>query len=197
MKNQMTAMVTIALLTASLQALAAEPAKPAPAAAAPPAEKAAAPAAPMTPPKPAPENEMFKKSSGTWNCEGTSKGPDGTESKYKSSWTIKPILGGHWYSVVYKRAKAGTRPAFEGDATIGYNTRDKKYALVGVDSMGGSINLTSTDNSVYTGEGGATHKTPIKFTFTPGKDKKGQESDKLFDVTLDFGVATSQESCKK
>ena len=31
-----------------------------------------------------------------------------------------------------------------------------------------------------------------------GKDKKGQESDKLFDVTFEFtGMATSHESCKK
>jgi hypothetical protein len=41
------------------------------------------------------------------------------------------------------------------------------------------------------------HKSPVKFTFTAGKDKKGQDSDKLFDVTLDFGAGGSTESCKK
>jgi hypothetical protein len=39
--------------------------------------------------------------------------------------------------------------------------------------------------------------TPVKFTFSAGKDKKGEESDKLFDVTLDFGTFTSTENCKK
>jgi hypothetical protein len=194
MRNQMTVMVAISLLTASSVALAkaeAPEAKPG-------AEKAAA-QAPMTPPKPPAENDMFKKSSGTWSCEGTAKGPEGTEMKYKSSWAIKPIFGGQWYSIVYKRGKMGPLPAFEGNANIGYNVAEKKYWMVGVDSMGGWINLTSTDNSVYTGESSPMgKKTPAKFTFVPGKDKKGQDSDKLFDVTLEFnGVAVSHELCKK
>jgi nucleoid-associated protein YgaU len=209
MRNQMAAMAAIALLTASAQALAAEPAKPEAAkpakpeaakaeAAKAPADKSA-PSAPMTAPKPAPENDMFKKSSGTWNCEGSAKGPDGSEMKFKSSWTIKSILGGHWYSVVYKRSKMGPLPAFEGNGTIGYSQVDKKYWFVGFDTFGSWINLTSTDNSVYAGEGAEMgKKVPVKFTFTPGKDKKGQESDKLFDVTMDFGPsATSHENCKK
>jgi hypothetical protein len=200
MRNQ-TVMVAIAMLMGSFQALAAdppkagEPAKPA-------AEKAAAAPAggpPMEPPKVATENELFKKSSGTWTCAGTTKGPDGAEHKYKASWTIKPILGGHWYSIVYKRSKMGPMPAFEGNGMIGWNVADKKYNFVGFDSMGGWVDLTSTDNSVYMGDGSPMGKRgPAKFTFVAGKDKKGQESEKLFDVTLDFpGVATSQESCKK
>jgi hypothetical protein len=199
MTNQMAMMAAIALLTASSQALAkAEPPKPAEAAKPAAADKAAAPTAPMAPPKPAPENDMFKKSSGTWTCEGTAKGPEGPEAKYKATWTIKSTLGGHWYSVVYKRSKMGPMPSFEGNATIGYNVADKKYWFVGFDTLGGWINLTSTDNSVYTGEGSPMgHRSPVKFTFVPGKDKKGQESDKLFDVTLDFGMATSHENCKK
>ena len=39
--------------------------------------------------------------------------------------------------------------------------------------------------------------TPVKFSFTEGKDKKGEPSDKLFDVTMDFGIAVRAESCKK
>jgi hypothetical protein len=187
MTHRMAALAAFTLLSASLPALGAEPAKP----------EAAKPA-PMEPPKPPAENDMFKKTSGTWTCEGTTKTPDGGELKYKNTWTIKPTLGGHWYSIVYKRAKSGPMPAFEGNATIGYVTADKKYRMVGFDSLGGWIDLTSTDNSVYSGEGSPMGKrAPVKFTFTPGKDKKGQDSDKLFDVTLDFGTVTAHENCKK
>jgi Protein of unknown function (DUF1579) len=185
---QLTAL--IALLAASSHARATqEPAKPA---------AAAKPAAPMEVPKPPPENDVIKKSVGTWKCEGTAKGPDGAEMKYKSTWTVKPALGGHWYTIVYKRSKMGPMPAFEGNAFVGYKTVDKKYVFVGFDSLGGWIDLTSTDGGAYAGEGSPAGKRgPVKFTFTPGKDKKGEESDKLFDVTLDFGVGSSQESCKK
>ena len=57
--------------------------------------------------------------------------------------------------------------------------------------------LSSPDGAAYSGQGGMGKATPVKFTFSPGKDKKGEESDKLFDVTLDFGGATSTENCKK
>jgi hypothetical protein len=199
----MVPMAALALLTTSTAlAQAPKPTEPAkPAAAKPAAEKPAAekPAPPTAPPKPAPENDVIKKSVGTWTCEGAVKMGDNPEAKYKSSWTVKSILGGHWYSIVYKRAKMGAGPAFEGNATVGFDAADKKYWLVGTDNMGGWINLTSTDGATYTGEGiPGGKKTPVKFVFTAGKDKKGQESDKLFDVTFEFtGMATSHESCKK
>jgi hypothetical protein len=159
---------------------------------------AGAAAAPPAPPKPAPENEVIKKSAGTWRCEGTGKGPDGQERKYKSSWSIKPTLGGHWYALVYKRPKAGPMPAFEGNATVGYNVAEKKYVFIGFDNMGSWIDLSSPDGAVFTGDGAPMgQKGPVKFSFSGGKDSKGQESDKLFDVTLDFGGTTATESCKK
>jgi hypothetical protein len=167
-----------------------------------PADKAPAageaPAAPPPIPKPAPENDVIKKSAGTWTCEGVAKGPDGKEMKYKATWAVKPVLAGHWFAITYKRAKMGPMPAFEGNATVGYNVAEKKYSFIGFDNFGSWINLASTDGAVYTGEGAPMgHKGPAKFTFSAGKDKKGQESDKLFDVTLDFGAATSSENCKK
>jgi hypothetical protein len=166
--------------------------------AAPAAPAAAAPAAPMGPPKPAPENDLFKKLSGTWSCEGAAKGPDGKEMKSKTTWTWKSVLGGHWYTVVYKRAKAGPMSAFEGNATMGYKDVDKKYAFVGVDNMGGWINLTATDGMTYSGEGlPMGKKGSMKISFAKGKDKKGAESDKLMDVTLDLGGMMVNESCKK
>jgi hypothetical protein len=169
-----------------------------PAAAAKPAAEPAPGGPPPGPPKPAPENEMIRKSNGTWKCEGTAKGPDGQDMKYKSSWLIKPALGGHWFTVVYKRSKMGPMPPFEGNATVGYNVAEKKYAFVGFDNLGGWVDLLSADGAVFTGEGSPMGKKgPVKFTFTPGKDKNGQESDKLFDVALDLGVASSTESCKK
>jgi hypothetical protein len=50
----------------------------------------------------------------------------------------------------------------------------------------------------YAGEGlPMGNKGPMKISFAPGKDKKGQESDKLMDVTLDLGAMIATESCKK
>ncbi len=149
-------------------------------------------------PKPVAENDVIKKSVGSWTCEATGKSPDGQEMKYKASWVVKPILGGHWYSIVYKRSKMGPMPAFEGSATVGYNSALKKYTFVGFDNFGSFVNLASGDGAVYVGEGGPMGKlTPVKFTFSPGKDKKGEPSDRLFDATLDFGTASSTEICKK
>jgi hypothetical protein len=177
---------------------AATPPAAAPSGAAPAAAAPAAAPAKMEVPKPPAENDMFKPMAGTWRCEATSKMPDGKEMKAKTTWTWKSILGGHWYSVVYKRAKAGPTPAFEGDATIGYNTAEKKYVFVGFDNMGGWINLASTDGMSYAGEGVPMgNKGPMKISFAKGKDKKGQESDKLLDATLDLGGVIGTESCKK
>jgi hypothetical protein len=171
--------------------------------AAPPAAPGGAPAAPggappSGPPKPAPENEVIKKSAGTWRCEGTMKRPDGQEVKYKSTWTIKPTLGGHWYALGYKRAKSGPMPSFEGQGTVGYDVTAKKYLFVAFDDHGSWLDLGSSDGAVFSGDGAVMgRKTPVKFSFAAGKDKKGQESDKLFDLTMDFGGPTASESCKK
>jgi hypothetical protein len=40
-------------------------------------------------------------------------------------------------------------------------------------------------------------KGPMKISFAKGKDKKGKESDKLMDVTLDLGGMLDTETCKK
>ena len=193
---------------AAKPAPAAKPAAPTPAAAAPsaaaPAGAAPAAAAPaaappkMEAPKPPAENDMFKKMAGNWRCDVTDKMPDGKEMKAKTTWAVKSVLGGQWYSVVYKRAKAGPAPAFEGNATLGYNTADKKYVMIGFDNMGGWINLSSTDGMAYAGEGlPMGKKGPMKISFAKGKDKKGAESDKLMDVTLDLGGMIGAETCKK
>ncbi len=207
-----TTLLATALMAVSSIALAQTP-KPAPAAAAAPAApkagavaapaapaapEAAAAAAPTGPPKPAPENDMYKKWTGTWSCEGLGKGPDGKDMKHKSTWTWKSVLGGHWYTVVYKRAKSGPMPAFEGNATMGYNGADKKYTFIGFDNMAGWINLSAADGMSYAGDGVPMGKKgTIKISFAKGKDKKGAESDKLMDVTLDLGGMIVNETCKK
>jgi pyruvate/2-oxoglutarate dehydrogenase complex dihydrolipoamide acyltransferase (E2) component len=188
---------------ATAKPAAATPAPAAPSAAAPagaaPAAAAPAGAAPkMEAPKPPAENDMFEKVAGTWHCDAMSKTPDGKDVKVKTTWTWKSVLNGQWYSVVYKRSKSGPAPAFEGDATMGYNGADKKYVFIGFDNMGGWINLSSTDGMSFAGEGlPMGKKGPMKISFAKGKDKKGQESDKLMDVTLDLGGMLDTETCKK
>ena len=129
----------------------------------------------MEAPKPPAENDMFKKVAGTWHCDSISTGPDGKDMKVKTTWTWKSVLGGQWYSVVYKRAKTGPVPAFEGNATMGYNGADKKYVFVGFDNMGGWINLTSTDGMSYAGEGlPMGKKGPMKICLRQGQGQKGR-----------------------
>ena len=55
-----------------------------------PAGDAAEPdAAKMEAPKPAAENDMFKKVAGTWRCDSISTDPDGKDMKVKTTWTWK------------------------------------------------------------------------------------------------------------
>jgi hypothetical protein len=198
-----TTLVAVTLAAISSIALAEDkapaPAAAKPAAAAPKADAAAAANAPkMEAPKPPAENDMFKKVAGTWRCDSISTGPDGKDMKVKTSWTWKNALGGQWYTVVYKRTKTGPSPAFEGNATMGYNGADKKYVFVGFDNMGGWINLSSADGMSYAGDGlPMGKKGTIKIAFAKGKDKKGEESDKMMSVSLDLGGHPVSETCKK
>ena len=202
-QTQMAPAPAAAKPAATAKAAAATPAAAAPSAAAPAgaAPAAAAPAAAppkMEAPKPPAENDMFKKVAGTWHCEAASKTPDGKDVKVKTTWTWKNVLGGQWYTVVYKRAKTGPVPAFEGNATIGYNGAEKKYVFIGFDNMGGWINLSSMDGMSYAGEGlPMGKKGPMKITFAKGKDKKGEDSDKMMNVSLDLGGHPVSETCKK
>jgi hypothetical protein len=194
MRKQLAAVAMMTVMGWAAASQAQAPAADKPAAAAPAGTKPPA----MEVPKPPPENDVIKKSAGSWRCTGAAKGPEGQEMKYTSTWSVKPTMGGHWYAITYKRSKAGPMPAFEGQATVGYSTADKKYSMIGFDSWGGWINLSSADGAVYTGQSADMGKaSPAKFTFSPGKDKKGEDSDKLFDVTMEFGMGGATENCKK
>jgi hypothetical protein len=193
-----TTLLAVALATVSSIAMAEDKAPKADAMAAAKPAADASKAASMEAPKPAAENDMFKKVVGTWHCDSTGKGPDGKDMKVKTTWAWKSVLGGQWYTVVYKRAKAGPMPAFEGNATAGYNGADKKYVFIGFDNMGGWINLSSADGMAYAGDGVPMGKKgAMKIAFAKGKDKKGEESDKMMDVSLDLGGQLVSESCKK
>ena len=202
-----TTLMAVALAAISSIALAEDKAPTAPAAkpaaakadAAPKADAAAtADAHNMEAPKPPAENDMFKKVAGTWRCDSISTGPDGKDMKVKTSWSWKNVLAGQWYTVVYKRTKTGSSPAFEGNATMGYNGAEKKYVFVGFDNMGGWINLSSADGMSYAGDGlPMGKKGTIKIAFAKGKDKKGEESDKMMNVSLDLGGHPVSETCKK
>jgi hypothetical protein len=196
-----TILVAVALAAISSSASAedkAPAAKPAAAKAdaAPKADAAATAGAPkkMEAPTPPAENDMFKKVAGTWRCDSISTGPDGKDMKVKTTWTWKNALGGQWYTVVYKRTKAGPVPAFEGNATMGYNGADKKYVFVGFDNMGGWINLSSADGMSYAGKG---NEGAIKIAFAKGKDKKGEDNDKMMNVSLDLAGHPISETCKR
>ena len=64
--------------------------------------------------------------------------------------------------------------------------------------MGGWINLSSADGMAYAGDGVPMGKKgTMKIAFAKGKDKKGAESDKMMDVSLDLGGQLVSESCKK
>jgi hypothetical protein len=205
-----TTLMAVALAAISSIALAEDKAPPAakPAAskadpapktdAAPKADAPTAEAPKMEAPKPPAENDMFKKAAGTWRCDSISTGPDGKDMKVKTNWTWKSTLAGQWYTVVYKRAKTGPVPAFEGNATMGYNGAEKKYVFVGFDNMGGWINLSSADGMSFSGDGlPMGKKGTIKIAFAKGKDKKGEENDKMMNVSLDLGGHPVSETCKK
>jgi hypothetical protein len=161
-------------------------------------EAKAVDAAKMAAPKAPVENDVLKKWVGTWWCEGSSKGPDGTDMKYKTTWSVKSTLNGMWFAIDYKRPKDKAMPGFEGQAHIGYDSVGKRYMFFGADTMGGWINLTSSDGMSYAGDGVPMgRKSSVKFSFAKGKDKKGEESDKLLEVKMDFGGMIQTESCKK
>ena len=196
-----TTLVAVALAAISSIAVAEDKAPTAPAAkpAAAKADAAATADAPkMEAPTPPAENDMFKKVAGTWRCDSISTGPDGKDMKVKTSWTWKKTLGGQWYTVVYKRTQTGPSPAFEGNATMGYNGAEKKYVFVGFDNMGGWINLSSADGMSFAGDGlPMGKKGTIKIAFAKGKDKKGEDNDKMMNVSLDLAGHPISETCKK
>ena len=150
------------------------------------------------PPKPPGESEIFQRWLGTWICEGTAEGPQGTKTKYNVTWKWTSVLGSQWYSAVYTRPRQGKVVALEANITVGYDRAEKKYLFTSFDGFGGWTRLSSVDGASYAGEGtpsGA--KGPVRITFTRGKDERGRATDGRIEVKLEVGGPPITESCRK
>ena len=107
-----------------------------------------------------------------------------------STWTIKPTLGGHWYALTYKRSKIGPDAGVRGQRHRRLQHRreevldDRLRQLRRLDQpqQHRRRRLQRPERRAWA------RSAPAKFSFAPGKDKKGEDSDKLFDVTMDFGA---------
>jgi hypothetical protein len=173
---KLTGAFALLAFTASVAAADAKaPAKPAPAPAkdakpAPAKEEKIPPPkdARMGPPKPGPEMDKIKGWVGNWKCKGTTSDPGGQAIKTTSTIKVTKDLDGFWLSVVYTRAKNKELPMqFVGHAAIGWDSVAKSYAFIGVDNMGGWINLHAPDALAWTGDVGMMgQKAPATYTFT-------------------------------
>jgi hypothetical protein len=125
--------------------------------------RAAAPAAPaMEVPKPPPELDQLKPLEGTWNCHGSlpagAMGPGSPAQTFNAKMSMKKGLDGFWYVMDYAERKSKTHPiAIKAHGTMGYDTLNKKFIMIGADNLGGWMTETGTgwdgDQFVFTGEG--------------------------------------------
>jgi len=150
--------------------------KPAAGAAAPAAPAGAAPPT-MAPPKPAPELDQLKWMEGSWRCDGKAPASAmGPEHAYKSTMKIKRDLDNFWYVTEYEQKKSKENPvAVKARGFLGYDPVAKKYESIGVDSVGGIVQLTGTlegDKLSSMGEGSlAGQKIGFKEVITKTGDK--------------------------
>jgi hypothetical protein len=81
----------------------------------------------------------------------------GGEQTGKSTMTIKKDLSGYWMVGQWKMDKTKTMPEMKGNIYWGYNTADKQFVELGIDSTGGFMNGTSNgpqnNTWVWTEEG--------------------------------------------
>jgi Protein of unknown function (DUF1579) len=153
MKTTRLATLTLAVLAASSSVAlaqapkpAAAPTTPAAAPAVPPAAPAHQPGPPPGAPKPPGELDQLKWMEGNWRCEGKAPaGPMGPEHPYKSTMRVKRDLDGFWYTSEYEQKKSKENPvAIKARSFIGFDPVAKKVVSVGVDNMGGALQLTGT-----------------------------------------------------
>ena len=166
-----TLLTTCALIAVPLAAFA-QPAK-APAAGAPavaPKQPPAEPAKPAPPaaPTPAKELDVAKPYAKNWNCTDSTNAAEKKTSKL--SWKLD--VNKFWYAVRMDVAKSKTSPGFTGVGYVGIDPVSKGWMFVGVDNMGGWINLKApataltADGAVFDGEAASMMgKAPAKFTF--------------------------------
>src|SRR5215831_6303382 len=109
-----------------------------------PAKKAPAAAA-MGAPTPPAELAQFNSMTGNWKCSSKMHLPPemGGEQTGSSTMTIKKETGGYWLVGQWKMAKTKTMPETKGTMYWGYDTGEKKFIELGVDSGGGYMRGTS------------------------------------------------------
>jgi hypothetical protein len=119
----------------------------------------AAPSAPPPgPPRPPAELDQLKWIEGNWRCEGKAPaGPMGPAHPYKSTMKIKRELDGFWYVSEYEQKKSKENPfAIKARSFISYDAVAKKVISVGVDNLGGALELSGAleaDKIATAGEG--------------------------------------------
>ena len=135
-------------------------------------------AAPLPgPPKPPAELDGIKWLEGNWRCEGKAPaGSMGPEHGYKSTMKIKRDLDGFWYAGDYEQKKSKENPmAIKARNFIGFDPIAKKVVSLGVDNIGGALQLSGTiegDKIASEGEGNmGGQKIGFKETFTKTGDR--------------------------
>ncbi len=99
----------------------------------------------MPPATPPPEMAKFNSMAGAWKCMSKMHLPPemGGEQSGKSTMTIKKDMNGYWMVGQWKTEKTKTMPEMKGTIYWGYDTVDKKFVEVGLDSTGSLMRGTS------------------------------------------------------
>jgi Protein of unknown function (DUF1579) len=124
-----------------------------------PAEPVTPPASAAAMPKPAPEMAQLKYFDGTWRCDGdVPASPMGPAHKSRATVTMRPDLGGFWYTGTVREEKTEQTPRpLQGVFHETYDPAKKRFLVFWADSYGGWANQASGgwdgDRIVFEGEG--------------------------------------------
>jgi hypothetical protein len=109
-----------------------------------------------------PELEELKPLEGSWNCDVSlppgAMGPGSPAQSFKAKMSVKKGLDGFWYVMDYAERKTKAHPiAIKTHGTMGYDTLNKKFIMIGADNLGGWMTETGAgwdgDQFVFSGEG--------------------------------------------
>jgi hypothetical protein len=165
--------------------------------------KKSTPAASMPALKPPPELAKLNTMAGTWKCTSKMHMPPemGGEQTGKSTMTIKKDMNGYWMVGQWKMEKTKTMPEMKGNLYWGYDTADKKFVELGLDSSGGFVRGTSDgpqDNTWVWDEDGVMMGKKVK-TRTTVNQKSPSATEIKFEMEAEAGkwVPMGEDSCKK
>ncbi|HXN41502.1 MAG TPA: DUF1579 family protein [Myxococcaceae bacterium] len=153
--------------------------------------------------KPAPELAKLNSMAGSWKCTSKMHMPPemGGEQTGKSTMTIKKDLNGYWVVGNWKMEKTKTMPTMNGTIYWGYDTADKKFVELGVDSTGSYMHGTSAGPQGGTwvwDEDGVMMGKKNK-TRTTVNQKSPSATEIKFEMEAEPGkwVPMGEDSCKK